>query len=354
MIPARAKPNLGILVEPNIFERPKTIIGRDPEVTTPHYSQSINVSTDVIVVTSSFNIGESIDNYDSWTGRVDMFSYETGSSVISSSGEFPSYTSSITEFADREAGLSLWQRINDSTDEYYSDVTMSFGDFNYNEFEQPSISGSRLHYRNQKLAKFYSTPYSASINNYHSSSWYDVDIDNLAEERQARLDSYYFGVKNTVRTTQDGGPPVEVTITSPTKLVTKDEGESSLETGEGVVAKLKPKKRKVKGGVRRRKAGRKPASADKAIEVAQQVKGDFLTPEETADVIKDFKKGNRIKKKKRGPKKKKNRPLGRQRATTAIPGLGAGGSSAPTADPRSKKPKKRGKKKRRRLGGRRR
>ena len=147
----------------------------------------------------------------------------------------------------------------------------------------------------QKVAKFYSTPYSASIDNFHSSSFYYVDIDNLAEERQARLDSYYFGVKNTVRTTQDGGPPVEVTITSPTKLVTKDEGESSLETGEGVVAKFKPKKRKVKGGVRRRKAGRKPASADKAIEVAQQVKGDFLTAKETADVIKDFKKGNRIK-----------------------------------------------------------
>ena len=44
-------------------------------------------------------------------------------------------------------------------------------------------------------------------------------IDNLADERQARLDSYYFGVKNTVKTTQDGGPPVEVTITSPTKLI---------------------------------------------------------------------------------------------------------------------------------------
>ena len=115
---------------------------------------------------------------------------------------------------------------------------------------------------------------------------------------------------------------------------------------------MKPKKRKVKGGVRRRKAGRKPASADKAIEVAQQVKGDFLTPEETADVIKDFEKGNRIKKKKRGPKKRKNRPVGRQRpATSPIAGLGIG---APAADPRSKKPKKRGKKKRRRLGGRRR
>ena len=353
MIPARAKPNLGILVEPNIFERPKTIIGRDPEVTTHYYSQSIDVSNDVVVVTSSFNIGKSIDDYDQWTGRIDMFSYETGSSVISSSGEFPFYSSSITEFADREAGLSIWQRINDPADEYYADVTMSFGDFHYNEFQQPSISGSRLHYRNQKLAKFYSTPYSASIDNYHSSSWYPVDIDNLAEERQALFNSYYAGVKNTLRTTQDGGPPIEVTITSPTKLVTKDEGESTLDTGEGVVAKFKPRKKKVKGGIRRRKPGRKPPSAEKAIEVAQQVKGDFLTTKETADIIKDFEKVSKTRKKKRRPKKKKNRPLSRQRAATPASGLGTR-----TSDPRSKKPKKqgkgKGKKKRGRLGGRRR
>ena len=49
LVPARSKPTFGTVVEPNIFERPKTIIGRDPEVTTPHYSQSIDVSNDFIV-----------------------------------------------------------------------------------------------------------------------------------------------------------------------------------------------------------------------------------------------------------------------------------------------------------------
>ena len=345
MIPARAKPNLGILVEPNIFERPKVIMSRDPDVTTHYYSQSIDVGHDVIVVTSSYNIGLPIDDYDQWTGRIDMFSYETGSSVISSSGEFPTYTSSITEFADREAGLSIWQRINDSRDEYYSDVTMSFGDFNYNEFEQPSISGSRLHNRNQKVAKFYLTPYSASIDNFHSSSFYYVDIDNLAEERQARLDSYYFGVKNTVKTTQDGGPPVEVTITSPTKLVTKDEGESTLDTGEGIVAKLKPKKRKRKGGVRKRKPGRKAASPEKAIQAAQDVKGDFLTVSETADIIKDFEKDNKIKKRKGRKKKRRGRSLKQKPAQANIPGSN---TPAPERDEGlgSKKPKRRNRKRR--------
>ena len=40
-----------------------------------------------------------------------MFSYETGSSVISASGAVPLFTSSITEIADRETQGSIWRQI---------------------------------------------------------------------------------------------------------------------------------------------------------------------------------------------------------------------------------------------------
>ena len=302
MIPARAKSNLGILVEPNIFERPKTIIGRTPEVETPYYSQSIDVQKDVIVVTASYNAGLSIHDYDQWTGRVDMFSYDTGSSVISSSGEFLVKEASGSEVADNWIDLSLWQRIGQPGE--YSDVTMSFGDFHYNEFLQPSISGSILRHYNQKTAKFYSTPESASLGIYHSSSFYWADVDNLANEKQAIFNSFYGGVKNTVKTTQDGAPPVEVIRTSPTKLVTKEEGQSSLDTGEGIVSKFKPKKRKKKGGPSRRRKRKKPASPDKAIKAAMDKKGDFLTMKESADTIKEFEKENKTKKRKKKKKRK--------------------------------------------------
>ena len=139
------------------------------------------------------------------------------------------------------------------------------------------------------------------------------DIDNLADESQAKLDSYYNGVKNTVKTTQDGGPPVEVIITSPTKLVTKAEGESSLETGEGVVSKFKPKRRKKKGGLRT-KVKRKPASLDKAMKAAMAFKGNFLNLRESKKVIFDFDIENKIKrpskkkKKRKRPRTKKRKP----------------------------------------------
>ena len=152
-------------------------------------------------------------------------------------------------------------------------------------------------------------------------------------------------MKNTVKTTQDGGPPVEVTITSPTKLVTKDEGESTLDTGEGIVAKLKPKKRKRKGGVRKRKPGRKAASPEKAIQAAQDVKGDFLTVSETADIIKDFEKDNKIKKRKGRKKKRRGRSLKQKPAQANIPGSN---TPAPERDEGlgSKKPKRRNRKRR--------
>ena len=307
MIPARAKPTLGILVEPNIFERPKTIIGRAPQVETPYYSQSINIANMVdglIEITASYNAGLSIVDYNQWTARIDMYSYETGSSTVSSSGELLLKEATGSEIADRSVDLSIWQRLGQPGE--YSDVTMSFGDFNYAEVLQPVISGSRIHGRNQKMAKFFTTEASASIGNYHSSSFYNVDIDNLADERQAWLNSYYNGVKNTVKTTQDGGPPVEIIITSPTKLVTKAEGESSLVTGEGIVSKFKPKKRKKKGGRRKGpKIKRKPASLEKAMEAAMAFKGNFLNLKESKRVIFDFDIENKIKPRK---KKKVKRP----------------------------------------------
>ena len=47
------------------------------------------------------------------------------------------------------------------------------------------------------------------------------------------------GVKNNKKTTSDGNPPVEVMISAPTKLVTTDEGESTLKTGDGIIADFK-------------------------------------------------------------------------------------------------------------------
>jgi hypothetical protein len=91
------------------------------------------------------------------------------------------------------------------------------------------------------MAKFYTTEASFSLQLPNSSSWYDVDLDNLVEHSQAKMNSFYAGVKNTSRTTVDGGRPIEVVITSPTKLVTQESGDSTLKTGDGKVSDFKYK-----------------------------------------------------------------------------------------------------------------
>ena len=149
------------------------------------------------------------------------------------------------------------------------------------------------------MEKFFSTKDNAFRGIFNSSSFKNTDLDNLAEDSTAFFNSYYFGVKNTKLTTFDGGPPIEVTLTSPTKLVKSKGGESTLDTGEGKVAKFLPKRRKRKGGFFRVRPKTKPTSIEKAIKQAEDEKGGFLNLVESQEVIEKFNKDNNIKKKKK-------------------------------------------------------
>ena len=242
MIPARAKARVGVLVEPNILERSKVIRGRKPDAKNFYYSSSIDYS-ERIFISSSYNAGSTITTYDAYNGRIPIYSYETGSSVVSSSGEYSTFEASGSEVRDRFTQGTIWSRLNNN-DAFYSHSTITFGDVKYAEVLQPVISGSRIYGRNQKIRKFYSTQASASADNFHSSSFKNVDIDNKAEENQALFNILYGGVKNTLKTTLDGGSPIEVVITAPTKLVTTKTAESSLKTGFGKESEFKDKKEK--------------------------------------------------------------------------------------------------------------
>ena len=101
------------------------------------------------------------------------------------------------------------------------------------------VSGSRIYGRNQKLMSFYSSSLSASLEIAYSSSYYNVDLDNLVEHNTALFNRTYGGSKNVVKTSADRKSPVEVIITAPTKLVTTKTGDSTLTTGEGIVSDFK-------------------------------------------------------------------------------------------------------------------
>ena len=238
MIPARAKPDIGLLIEPNIFERSKVILGRTPDLENTYYSSSVDVTKETIVITGSYNHGSSISDYGAYTGRIDMYSYETGSSVVSSSGEDLRKEASGSEVRDSFIDRSIWQRLGEGD---YSNVTMSFGDTlnGVKGGQQDIISGSRIYRVNQKTSNFYTSSADALKENANSSSFENTDLDNFSHLFQGLRNSFYEGVKNNNKTTVDGKPVIEVIISAPTKLVTTEEGESTLKTGDGIVPDFK-------------------------------------------------------------------------------------------------------------------
>ena len=242
LIPARAKPDIGLLIEPNIFERPKVVVSKKLNAENTFFSSSINVGNMVdglIVITGSYNHGSSITNYDAYTGKINIYSYETGSSVVSSSGEYNTLEASGSEFKDRSFDISIWQQLNKPG--IYSNVTMSMGDtiLTAQEVQQPIISGSRIYGVNKREIRHYSSSLSASKFLNYSSSLLETDLDNFSHLNQGLRNSFYLGVKNTSKTTSDSKPPVEVIISAPTRLVTTDGGGSTLDTGDGIVSEFK-------------------------------------------------------------------------------------------------------------------
>ena len=241
LIPARSKTDIGLLIEPNIFERPKVTLGKTPTAENKFYSSSINIGKAVdglIVITGSYNQGSSVSSYEAYTGKINVYSYETGSSVVSSSGENLLKEASGSEARDIFMDRSIWQRLGEGN---YSNVTMSFGDTlnGVKGGQQNIISGSRVYGINQRHIPHYSSSISASKFKNYSSSFLDSDLDNYSHLFQGLRNSFYGGVKNTTKTTSDGKDPIEVIISAPTKLVTTEQGESTLTTGDGIVPDFK-------------------------------------------------------------------------------------------------------------------
>ena len=66
-----------------------------------------------------------------------------------------------------------------------------------------------------------------------------TDLDNFSGLSQGLRNSFYEGAKNSNKTTSDGKPVIEVIISAPTKLVTTEEGDINLTTGDGTVPDFK-------------------------------------------------------------------------------------------------------------------
>ena len=218
VIPARAKTNMGTLIEGNIFERPKSPVQKNnPTFTQPYYDDTINMS-----------------NFEA--------EHEDSRSVVLPSGLYPNYTGTATN-RDTFFTPSLYKlSANDSYDDINQYVSSSVivGGPNhvFSEVTGSIINTNRTSLLNKEYQFFYTS--SGEFDNsdrkttrkdlhfYTSKSLIDTDLDPEYQYVLGLNRSFYEGVKNTQDTTIDGKSPIIVRITSPTVAVPFDSADSNL------------------------------------------------------------------------------------------------------------------------------
>ena len=235
MVPARANASLGLLIEPNILERRKEVIGARPIKEPINVRGSLDANLNRRVSGSIIPLTSSIDTRRNLLASGSYLTYSGSLSAApsASGGKYLTFTGSISEDIFRTPGtyvlsssFSGWG----GGKEKYGDVRFTIGgpEYVFSEALQPNISGSRISEHNYERRFFYTTQASASVNNYFSSSLIRSDKQSLFSDNQMfRLT--ILGSKQTKFTTLDKAEPVTVVLTSPTTLITKETGESKLD-----------------------------------------------------------------------------------------------------------------------------
>ena len=222
LIPARAKPHLGTVIEPNIFERSKAPVQRNnPSFVLPQYETSINLT--------NFHYNADPDS-------------EASQSILSISTEYPYYEGEV-DSSDTFEKPSLYEfDYNDNHDDrsLYISASATWGGPNYvyTEATGAMIVQNRLSEHNLEYKFFYTSSaefdksMKYSLNNfehfYTSKSLHPTDLDTEYQNTTAWRRMCFEGVKNTKETTIDGDYPVVIKTTSPTVAVPTKFTDSNL------------------------------------------------------------------------------------------------------------------------------
>ena len=225
-IPARAKARFGNLIEPNILERPKEVIGKKPETENVYYENAGHYDLGVKV---SRHVSGSHDN------------------IYDFSGAYPNYDSVIVvNTGSRGTNIATLVHIdklnpNSAEPTTYATASVTFGGENltFAEAFQPTITGSKIALINQEKEFYYTSSLADSIAKGYgahtkwgnvyvwSSSFQPTDLEVWHKDTISdRL--FYEGTKTSRLTDITGEDPVEITFTSPTSITTQTEGESKL------------------------------------------------------------------------------------------------------------------------------
>ena len=215
LIPARANADLGILVEPNILERSKQVVGKDVGFTNRYY-ENANHFGDGLQITryitgSNDNFFESNGEYTTYNGELNLAFFDTGSSTGFLGN--PSLVK-LNSIDKRSVYGTLYAT---------SSITLGGTDTIFTETLQPNITGSRLSEKNEVERFFYSSSYSASIGPTlsYSSSFDKSEFASMAESTNL-FRAFVQGTLLTRDNTIDGGEPVEINEVAPTVLKTQE------------------------------------------------------------------------------------------------------------------------------------
>jgi len=221
LLPARARTDLGILIEPNVLERSKQVIGRDVEFTNQYFENANHVEDGIqvtrIISGSDDNYFETSGEYTTYNGEINAAFFDTGSSLGFLGN--PSLVK-LNQIDKRSVFGTLYAT---------SSITIGGTDDIFTETLQPNITGSRLSEKNQESVFFYSSSFSASIGPTlsYSSSFIESDVASMAETTNL-FRAFVKGTLLTRDNTIDGGEPVEITEVAPTVLKTQDSEVSKL------------------------------------------------------------------------------------------------------------------------------
>jgi hypothetical protein len=239
-VPARARASVGLLIEPNILERKKEVVGKKPTFedlvirgNIPMYVQS--ASAENIPVTASISqflptLSGSFAK-ENWEGSASFFD------TTIPSGSYITYNGIISSSMHKPALYQLSSSINSDFGYGVYDITKGGPTHVFEEAIQPMITGSKISEHNYEYKFFYTTRKSALADhgytwdterkNYDSRSFHRSEIQSVGHDN-AYFRLAYSGCLQTKNTTLDKLEPVTITITSPTTLVTQEPGESKL------------------------------------------------------------------------------------------------------------------------------
>jgi hypothetical protein len=260
LLPARVKSTLGVLVEPNILNRSKEVLGNVPNFESLYYE----------------NAGEFDPGIRVGTGTAPFVSTSSAESIVTVGGDFPYYEgeSNISYWIPESGSIGVLampsryrlhgNSVSQSNEWGLSYLTASItkGDVNFEEVLNPTITGSTLSEHNFEYRYFFHSDASASrhptvgirpvhigamsgsitvtsltaphvfVSNglfmgHYSHSLVPSEFQSMAYD-STLFRAFYKGTNHGSDPQDPNYPAVEMTITNPTRLVSKEPGESRL------------------------------------------------------------------------------------------------------------------------------